>query len=70
MTPTRRARLQGVVTRYDDHAGLGEVEADGARYPFHCTQLADGSRHAEAGQAVTFRVVPGHAGRWEAAEIA
>jgi len=58
-----------VVVAYDDHAGFGEVEAEGARYWFHCTQLLDGSRHAEAGQPVSFRLVPGHGGRWEAAEI-
>jgi len=59
-----------VVVAYDDHAGFGEVEAAGTRYWFHCTQLLDGSRHAEPGQPVTFRVIPGHWGRWEAAEIA
>jgi len=62
--------LAGVVVDYDDHAGFGEVEADGARFWFHCTRLLDGTRHAEPGQVVSFRVVPGHRGRWEAAEIA
>jgi cold shock CspA family protein len=67
----RRAgvRRTGRVVGYDDHAGFGEVEADGERFWFHCTQLLDGSRHAEPGQAVAFRVVPGHRGRWEAAEV-
>ncbi len=54
---------------YDDHAGFGEVESGSARYWFHCTELLDGSRHTEPGQAVTFQVVPGHNGRWEAAEV-
>lgn len=54
---------------YDDHAGYGEVESAGARYWFHCTRLLDGSRHAEPGQNVSFRLVPGHRGRWEAAEV-
>jgi cold shock CspA family protein len=58
-----------VVAGYDDHAGFGEIEAGGERFWFHCTQLLDDSRHAEPGQAVTFRAVPGHRGRWEAAEI-
>ena len=64
------SRLRGQVAEYDDHAGVGEVEADGRRFWFHCTQLLDGTRHAEPGQAVTFRVVPGPTGRWEAADIA
>ncbi len=54
---------------YDAHAGFGELEADGIRYWFHCTAVADGSRQAEPGQRVGFRVVPGHLGRWEAAEV-
>ena len=70
MTIRRPARREGVVAEFDDHAGFGEVDADGDRFWFHCTQLVDGSRHAEPGQQVTFRVVPGHRGRWEAAEIA
>lgn len=70
MTRRRRARLQGVVAEYDDHAGLGVVESGDARFGFHCTEIADGSRHAEPGQAVTFRVAPGHNGHWEATEIA
>ena len=80
MTPITSTRLTGVVTAYDDHGGFGEVQVDqdrtapqsaepGARYWFHCTRLVDGSRHAEAGQPVSFRVVPGHCGRWEAADV-
>ena len=80
MTPPTSTRLAGVVIAYDDHGGFGEVQVDqaltasqsaepGARYWFHCTRLIDGSRHAEAGQSVSFRVVPGHRGRWEAADI-
>ena len=69
MTPPLDARLQGVVVAFDDHAGFGEVEAEGNRYWFHCTAVVDGSRHAEPGQRVGFRVVPGHLGRWEAAEV-
>lgn len=71
MTPPVGARLNGVVTAYDDHAGLGQVRVDpgGATYWFHCTRLLDGSRHAEVGQRVGFCVVPGRAGRWEAADV-
>ena len=69
MIPPLRTRLDGIVAEYDAHAGLGEVEADGTRYPLHCTQIADGSRHVEAGQRVSFHIVPGHLGRWQAAEV-
>ena len=77
MTIRRASRLDGVVAEFDDHAGFGEIEAGGEpgsggttqRYWFHCTAIADGSRHVEPGHPVTFRVVPGHQGRWEATEV-
>ena len=82
MIPHARGRHKGVVADYDDHAGFGEIVVEPAgsggmvepagqagRFWFHCTALVDGSRHAEPGQQVTFRVVPGHCGRWEATEI-
>ncbi len=61
----------GRVVSFDEHVGLGEVEAseDGRRYPFHCTQIADGTRVIDVDAAVTFEVVAGHMGRWEAAAI-
>lgn len=74
MTIQRRPRVTGVVVAFDDQGGFGEIEPDGSggapRLWFHCTALLDGSRHAEPGQRVTFRVVPGHLGRWEAADVA
>ena len=64
-------RRQGTVVAFDDHVGLGEVEtADGTRFPFHCTRIADGSRTVPMGAAVTFEVVPGPLGRWEATSVA
>lgn len=54
---------------FDAHCGSGTVRGEGAEYPFHCTQIADGSRHIDVGTTVTFEVVPGHLGRWEAAAI-
>jgi hypothetical protein len=42
------------------------VEADGVAYPFHCTQIADGTRTIDVGADVTFEVRPGLMGRWEA----
>lgn len=65
--------MQGVVAEFDEHVGLGVVESadeGGRRYPFHCTQIADGSRTIDVGATVTFEVVPGHRGEWEAAAIA
>ena len=60
----------GTVTAFDDHAGVGTVLADdGRELFFHCTAIADGSRTIDVDSAVTFRVVPGHNGRWEAAEV-
>ena len=69
MIPPLRTRLEGTVAEYDDHAGLGWLESAGTRYLVHCTRIADGSRHLDVGQQVTFRCRPGHLGRWEAAEV-
>jgi cold shock CspA family protein len=60
----------GVVAAFDDHRGDGSVAVDdGSTLPFHCTQIADGSRTIAAGTAVRFVVRPGRLGRWEAAGI-
>lgn len=60
----------GVVTAYDDPAGIGTVTADeGDEHFFHCTAIADGSRTVEVGTRVRFTVVPGRLGRWEAAAL-
>jgi cold shock CspA family protein len=60
----------GHVDEYDPRRGLGSVERDdGHRFGFHCTAIADGSRDIPVGATVTFRVAPGHLGRWEAATI-
>jgi cold shock CspA family protein len=62
--------LRGVVEEFDSHAGLGVVRGDdGKRYPFHCAQIADGSRDIPVGARVFVSVVPGQLGRWEAAGI-
>lgn len=73
-------RLVGTVVRFDEGVGLGDIEAVGAigegagdgeagRYPFHCTQIADGSRTVAVGARVSFGLLAGRAGRWEAADI-
>lgn len=55
---------------FDEDAGYGTVRADtGVEHFFHCTAIADGSRRIDVGAHVTFRVVPGHNGQWEAASI-
>ena len=63
-------RLEGVVAAYDDHVGLGEVTTPaGHRYGFHCTQIAGGGRTVPVGQEVSFVVIPGRGGRWEAGDL-
>jgi CspA family cold shock protein len=60
----------GSVTEFDKHAGLGVIVADDAKaYPFHCTAIADGSRDIAVGTAVTFTIVAGHNGQFEATQI-
>ncbi|CAN5783897.1 MAG: cold shock domain-containing protein [Ilumatobacteraceae bacterium] len=45
----------GNVVEFDDHVGLGQVEAeDGTRYLFHCVEIADGGRTIEVGTRVEF----------------
>jgi cold shock CspA family protein len=62
--------VTGRVVAFDAHAGLGEIAADdGTRYPFHCTQIADGTRSIDVGADVTFATMPGPLGRWEASVI-
>ena len=60
----------GRVAAFDQHVGFGTVRTeDGRELFFHCTAIADGSRTIEVGTDVTFDVVAGHHGRWEAAAI-
>jgi CspA family cold shock protein len=62
--------VRGTVETFDDQVGLGTVRrADGTRYPFHCTQIADGSRTIQPGVTVEFEVMAGHRGQWEAAAL-
>jgi cold shock CspA family protein len=61
----------GTVTEFDERRGLGVVRGEDEHdYPFHATRIADQSRTIAVGTAVTFDVVPGQLGRWEAAAIA
>ena len=59
--------MTGKVVAFDERRGLGEVEsADGERYAFHCTQIADGTRTNAVGAAVEFELAPALLGTWEA----
>lgn len=65
-----RTTLRGRVTAFDDHAGLGEVTTPaGPVHPFHCTAIADGTRTIPVGAEVTFVIVPGRSGMWEAVQL-
>ena len=61
--------MHGRVTDFDDPRGLGTVTAnDGRVFAFHCTQIADGTRTIEVGQAVRFELLA-KLGRYEATAI-
>lgn len=62
--------MTGFVAQFDADKGYGTIQADdGSAYFFHCTAISDGSRRVDEGARVTFEVVAGHRGRWEAAEV-
>jgi len=64
------ATHRGRVEAYDPQRGWGTIVGDdGERLGFHCTQIADGSRSIPIGQAVTYRRVPAHLGRYEAGSV-
>lgn len=62
---------EGTVIAFDDAKGWGTVRDDssGAEHFFHCTAIADGSRMIEVGVAVSYEIVAGRLGRWEAAGL-
>ena len=63
--------MRGRVATFDDPEGYGTVTADdpAGTWFFHCTAIADGTRTIEVGAAVSFEVVPGHLGRYEASDL-
>jgi cold shock CspA family protein len=62
--------VRGVVVAFDEHKGYGTVRADdGTEHFFHCTAVADGTRTIAAGTPVTFTLVAGHQGQWEATDV-
>jgi cold shock CspA family protein len=64
-----RGRHAGIVASFDAEVGLGDVTGeDGTTYPFHCIEIADGSRDIAVGTAVDFTTLA-KLGRYEAADI-
>jgi cold shock protein len=62
--------MTGAVEEFDDDKGYGTVRTDdGTALFFHCTAIADGTRSIAVGTKVTFDVVAGRLGRWEASAI-
>jgi cold shock CspA family protein len=61
--------MTGTVAEFDEGRGLGAItSAEGVTYPFHCTQIADGSRRIDVGRAVRFDLLA-KLGRYEATAI-
>ena len=51
--------MLGTVAAFDGDAGLGTVRGDdGVDYPFHCVEIADGTRTIDVGTPVEFRRLP------------
>jgi cold shock CspA family protein len=60
----------GAVESFDAAVGLGTVAtAEGHRFLFHCTAIADGTRDIQVGAAVAFLVGAGGPGTWEARSV-
>jgi CspA family cold shock protein len=65
----RGATRRGVVAAFDEQSGLGVVAThEGIEHPFHCIEIADGSRTIDLGSEVSFDLLAKF-GRWEAANI-
>jgi cold shock CspA family protein len=60
----------GEVVEFDDAAGFGAVRSSDGEYFFHCTAIADGTRTIAVGTQVSFEIVPGRRGKWEASRLA
>ena len=61
----------GTVVEFDAERGFGAVSGEDGSEPifFHCTAIADGTRTIAVGAQVTYVVVAGHQGRWEAKDL-
>jgi cold shock CspA family protein len=61
----------GEVVVFDEAAGFGTIRGDdGREHFFHCTAISDGTRTIDVGARVSFEVVAGRRGVWEAAHVA
>jgi cold shock CspA family protein len=61
--------LGGLITAFDAARGTGAVTADdGTVYPFHCIEIADGTRTIDAGTRVEFALLAKF-GHYQAAQI-
>ena len=60
--------MNGVVTSFNSHRGLGFIAVGDTQYLFHCAELVDGSREIQVGARVSF-VVAHRFGNLEASEI-
>ena len=68
-TPVSGESVTATVVAFDAHVGLGAVRlADGSEVPFHCAEIADGSRRIDVGTRVSCSVRPKF-GRPEAFEL-
>jgi len=45
---------RGVVVAFDDHVGLGTIQANGESFAFHCAEIVDDSRSIDVGVDVEF----------------
>ena len=64
------ATHEGVVVAFDAAVGLGEIQrVDGVRFPFHCIEIADGTRTIDLDTPVSFGLLC-KLGRYEAAAVA
>jgi cold shock CspA family protein len=62
--------MTGIVSSFDDAAGLGTITADdGTTFAFHCTAIADGTRTILVDTEVQFEARPARHGTWEAGAI-
>jgi cold shock CspA family protein len=64
-------RPAGTVVEFDGERGFGAVSSEDGHEPlfFHCTAIADGTRQIDVGARVSYLVVAGHQGRWEARDL-
>jgi cold shock CspA family protein len=51
--------MNGAVREFDEARGIGTIVSDDARsFLFQCIEIADDTRTIDAGQAVSFRLLP------------